>query len=115
MTRVKRGTIAHKKREKILKATKGFMWGRKSKEKLAKEALVHAYQNAFRGRKEKKRDYRSLWIVRMNAALREEGISYSKFIASVKKADIKLDRRVLSDIAANRPEAWKEVVAVGRP
>jgi len=111
MTRVKRGTIANKKRAKILKYTKGFKWGRKSKEIAAKEALVHAWQNAFRGRKEKKRDFRALWTVRLNAALRAEDVTYSRFIDLLKKSNIKLDRKVLSEIAAKHPEAWKEVVS----
>ena len=111
MTRVKRGTIAHKKRERILKYTKGFKWGRKSKEKLAKEALVHAWQNAFRGRKEKKRDFRALWNTKLNAALREEGTTYSRFIGALGKANVKLDRKVLAEIAENHPEAWKKLVS----
>jgi large subunit ribosomal protein L20 len=111
MTRVKRGTIAHKKREKILKYTKGFRWGRKSKEKLAKEALIHAWQHAYRGRKQKKRDFRALWNNKLNAALRQEGITYGKFINSLKKADIKLDRKVLAEIAEGHPEAWKDLVS----
>ena len=111
MTRVKRGTIANKKRTKILKYTKGFKWGRKSKEIAAKEALVHAWQNAFRGRKEKKRDFRALWTVRLNAALRAEDMTYSRFIDLLKKSNIKLDRKVLSEIAAKHPEAWKEIVS----
>ena len=111
MTRVKRGTIANKKRAAILKYTKGFKWSRKNKEVAAKEALVHAWQNAFRGRKEKKRDFRALWTVRLNAALRPEGMNYSRFTDSLKKSDIRLDRKVLSDIAVNRPDVWKEIVS----
>ena len=111
MTRVKRGTIAHKKRERILKYAKGFRWGRKSKEKLAKEALLHAWQNAYRGRKQKKRDFRALWNNKLNAALRQEGLTYSKFINSLKKSGIKLDRKVLAEIAENHPDAWKKLVS----
>src|SRR3989338_2292173 len=85
MTRVKRGKIATKKRHKILKYTKGFRWGRKSKERAAKEALLHAWTHAFRGRKEKKRDFRQLWNVKINAASRANGIKYSWFIAALKK------------------------------
>ncbi len=111
MTRVKRGVIAHKKREKILKYTKGFRWGRKSKGKLAKEALVHAWQNAYRGRKEKKRSFRALWNTKLNAALRIEGLTYSKFIAITSKANINLNRKVLAEIAVNHPESWKKIVS----
>lgn len=94
MTRVKRGTTALKKREKILRYTKGFKWGRKSKERAAKEALLHAWSHAFRGRKEKKRNYRRLWQVKINAAARENGISYNKFIHLLKQKNILLDRKI---------------------
>lgn len=105
--RVKRGIVAHKKREARLKATKGFRWGRKSKERLAKEALLHAGRHAFAGRKQKKRDYRTLWNVKLNAGLREEGLKYSAFIAKLKKENIKLDRKTLSNLAENHPKIWR--------
>ncbi|OGM92373.1 50S ribosomal protein L20 [Candidatus Wolfebacteria bacterium RIFCSPHIGHO2_01_FULL_48_22] len=111
MTRVKRGTIAHKKREKLLKKTKGYRWGRKSKERAAKEALLHAQSRMFRGRKEKKRVFRALWQVRLNAAVRKEGMTYSRFIDALKKKNIALDRKVLSEIARTKPEAFKKIVA----
>ena len=110
MPRVKRGTIANKKRKKILKYTKGFRWSRKSKERAAKEALLHAWEHAFRGRKEKKRNFRSLWNVRLNAALRENGTKYSTFIHALKKKNIRLDRKVLADMAKDDPEVFKRVV-----
>ena len=110
MTRVKRGTIAHKKREKVLKKTKGFRWGRKSKERAAKEALLHAQSRMFRGRKEKKRDYRRVWQVRIGAASRMEGVSYSAFIAALKKHNIILDRKVLAQIANDAPDVFKAIV-----
>lgn len=110
MPRVKRGTIAHKKRERLLKKTKGFRWGRKSKERAAKEALLHAESRMFRGRKEKKRNFRSLWTVRLNAAAREAGTTYSKLIAALKKNNIELDRKVLSDLAQHEPEVLKKVI-----
>src|SRR3989344_6453566 len=99
MPRVKRGTTANKKRAKVLKQTKGFRWGRKSKERAAKEALLHAKSRMFRGRKEKKRTMRSLWTVRMNAAARAEGTTYSKLIPALKKKGIALDRKILAEIA----------------
>jgi len=108
--RVKRGKIANKKRKKILKLTKGFRWGRKSKERAAKEALLHALSRSFKGRKEKKRVNRSLWIVKMNAALRQEGLKYSTFINQLKKAKIKLDRKILADLAENHSEIFKKIV-----
>ncbi len=110
MPRVKRGTIAHKKREKLLKRTKGFRWGRKSKERAAKEALLHAESRSFRGRKEKKRNFRTLWSVKINAASRTENISYSKLISALKKKNIKLDRKILADLAENHPQVFKKVI-----
>ena len=115
MSRVKRGTIAHKKREKLLKKVKGFRWGRKSKERAAKEALLHAQSRMFRGRKEKKRVYRTLWNVRINALARECGTTYSKLIAGLKTKGILLDRKILSGLAQDEPETFKKIIkeAVG--
>ena len=110
MVRVKRGKIAHKKREKILKYTKGFKWGRKSKERAAKEALLHAWSHAFVGRKEKKRDMRALWQVKINAAVRKEGLSYSKFMAELKKAKIEIDRKILAELAEKEPKIFLEII-----
>lgn len=114
MPRVKRGTTAHKKRERFLKLTKGFRWGRKSKERAAKEALLHALSRKFRGRKEKKRVFRKLWNVRVNAAARMEGTTYSALIAALKRKNVKLDRKILADLAAREPEVFKKVVAFTR-
>jgi len=110
MTRVKRGKIATKKRRKILKYTKGFRWGRKSKERAAKEALLHAWTHAFRGRKENKRNYRQMWNVQINAASRTAGITYSKLIAGLKKQKILLDRKILADLAKNEPKVFEKIV-----
>ncbi len=116
MTRVKRGTIAHKKREKVLKKTKGFRWGRKSKEKAAKEALLHAQSRMLRGRKEKKRNYRAVWQVRINAAVRAQGGTYSKFIAALKAKNIIIDRKILAELAQKHPEAFQTIyiMAMGK-
>ncbi|MBI2024973.1 MAG: 50S ribosomal protein L20 [Candidatus Harrisonbacteria bacterium] len=111
MPRVKRGKIATKKRAKILRYTKGFRWGRKSKERAAKEALLHAWSHAFRGRKQRKRDFRALWNVKINAASRLSGIKYSKLINLLKMANIKLDRKILADLAQNEPKVFEKVVA----
>ncbi len=111
MPRVKRGTTANKRRAKVLKYAKGFSWGRKSKERTAKEALLHAWTHAFRGRKEKKRVFRQLWSVKINAAVREEGLSYSKFIAALKKANIQIDRKILADLAEHEADVFKKIVA----
>lgn len=112
MPRVKRGTVAHKKREKILKLTKGYRWGRKSKERAAKEALLHGLSRMFKGRKEKKRDYRRLWQVQLGASAKEHGMKYSQFINALKKKDIKLDRKILADLAQNHPEVFKKIIEV---
>ena len=111
MTRVKRGASANKKRTKILKYTKGFKWGRKSKERAAKEALLHAWTHAFQGRKQKKRDYRAMWQVEINAAAREHGLTYSKLIAGLKKKNIQLDRKILAELAQNEPKVFEKIVA----
>ena len=110
MPRVKRGTTAHKKREKLLKLTKGYGWSRSKKERAAKEALLHSLSRMFRGRKEKKRVFRQLWEVRINAAVRAEGMSYSKFIHALKLKNVKLDRKILAGLAMNEPEVFKKVV-----
>lgn len=110
MTRVKRGVIAHKKRERLLRYTKGFRWGRKSKEALAKEALLHAWDHAFRGRKEKKRNFRMLWNVKINAASRAAGVKYSQLIPLLKKANVKLDRKILADLAQHEPKVFQKVI-----
>ena len=111
MTRVKRGTIANKRRKKLLKAAKGFKWGRKTKYRAAKEALYHAWRNAFIGRKLKKRDMRRLWQIKINAAVRMNGdLNYSKFINGLKKANIELDRKVLAQLGENHPEIFKKIL-----
>ena len=110
MVRVKRGTTAHKRRKNILKHAKGFKWGRKSKYKAAKDALAHAWSYAYRDRRTKKRNFRRLWQVQINAACREQGISYSKFIAGLKKNKIELDRKILSELAKKNPEVFKKIV-----
>jgi large subunit ribosomal protein L20 len=110
MPRVKRGTSAHKKREKLLKLTKGYRWGRKSKERAASEALLHGLSRMFKGRKEKKRDYRRLWQVQINAAVRAEGMKYSQFINALQKKNVKLDRKIMADLAQNEPEVFKKII-----
>jgi large subunit ribosomal protein L20 len=103
--------MANKRRAKVLKYTKGFRWGRKSKERAAKEALLHAWTHAFQGRKEKKRNFRRLWNVKINAAVRAEGLTYSRFISALKKKGVGLDRKILADLAEHEPEVFKKVVA----
>ncbi|HUO75811.1 MAG TPA: 50S ribosomal protein L20 [Candidatus Paceibacterota bacterium] len=111
MTRVKRGTTSNARRKRLLKHAKGFMWTRSTKFRTAKEALLHAWSHQFKDRKIKKRTFRRLWQVRISAAARENGISYSRLIAQLKAANIELDRKVLSDIAATRPAVFKQIIA----
>ena len=94
----------------MLKHTKGFMWTRKSKYRQAKEATLHAWSFQFADRKKKKRDFRRLWQIKINAAARENGISYSRFINRLKKANIELDRKILSDLAHHHPAVFKEII-----
>jgi len=110
MTRVKRGTIANARRKRLLKHTKGFLWTRKSKFRAAKEATLHAWSFQFADRKKKKRDMRRLWQVKINAAARENGVSYSKLIDKLHKANIELDRKILSDLAHSHPEVFKKIL-----
>ena len=110
MVRVKRGKTAHKRRKRILKQVKGFRWGRKSKFGLAKDALYHAWEYAYRDRKTKKREFRKLWQIQINAACRQRGLSYSKFILGLKKNKIELDRKILSDLAQNHPQIFEKII-----
>lgn len=110
MTRVKRGVIAHKKRERLLKYAKGFRWGRKSKERLAREALLHAWPHAFVGRKKRKRDFRRLWQTKINAAVRPTGLSYSKFMARLRQKNIQLDRKILAELAEKYPPVFQKLL-----
>jgi len=109
MARVK--STSARRHRKFLKRAKGFKQARRVRIQTAKEALLHAGAYAYHGRKLRKRDLRSLWIIRLNAAVREEGLSYSKFIAGLKKAKIELDRKILADIAVNDPKTFREIVS----
>lgn len=110
MTRVKRGTIALKRRRKVLSQTKGFRWQRKSKERAAKEALLHAGRHAFHDRRKKKGNFRKLWNIKINAAARVEGVSYSVLINKLKKQNIKLDRKVLAELAEHHPAIFSKLL-----
>lgn len=112
MTRVKRGVRAHKKREKLLKETKGYIFGRKSKFAAAKQAYLKAGMYAYRDRKAKKRAFRRLWITRINNACREQGLSYREFIAKLKAAKIALDRKILAELCANHPKIFAKIIEV---
>ncbi len=110
MTRVKVGIIKNKRRKNILSQAKGFRFGRSTKVIQAKEALLHAGNYAFAHRKDKKADARKLWTTRINAAIRPLGMSYSKFIDGLKKKNIGIDRKILSDLAKNNPETFERIV-----
>jgi len=110
MARVKRGVTSHAKHKKVLKAVKG-QWGRrKNTIRVARQAMEKAMQYAYRDRRNKKRDFKSLWIQRINAGVRAEGLTYSKFINGLNKSGIKLDRKILAEIAYDNTEAFKTIV-----
>lgn len=111
MTRIKRGIISLKRRRNILKQTKGFRWGGSKKERQAKERLLHAGVHAFHDRRKKKRNFRALWNIQINAAVRTHGdMSYSRFIHELKKRHIELNRKMLAEIAQTHPDAFKKIV-----
>ena len=110
MPRVKRGTHRIKRRKNILARTKGYRWGRKSKIKLAKTASLKAGRYAYRDRRALKRDKRALWIVKLNAALRERGSKYGPFIHGLKQANVLLDRKVLAELAQNYSPVFHEIL-----
>ena len=111
MARVKRGVTAHAKHKKVLKAAKGFYGRRKNTIRVAKQAVDRSKQYAYRDRKNRKRTFRALWIQRINAAVREQGLSYGRFIDGLSKAGIEIDRKVLSDMAIHEPAAFAALVA----
>jgi large subunit ribosomal protein L20 len=115
MVRVKRGKTARKRRKRLLKNAKGFRWGRKSKYRAAKEALLHARSHAYRDRRRKKRDFRKLWQTQINAACRKLGISYSKFIHGLKKNKIELDRKILAELSREHPKIFQKIVEKVKP
>ena len=112
MPRVKRSVQAKKKRRKLLKYAKGFKWTRKTNYRQAKEALLHAWTFQFADRKKKKRNFRRLWNIQINAATRQNDLSYSKFIAGLKKSNIELDRKILADLAQHHPEVFKNIIDI---
>lgn len=110
MVRIKRGKSAHKRRKNVLKETKGFRWGRKSKYRAAKEALLHAGNYAFRDRKVKKREFRKLWQTQISAACKKYNISYSRFIHLLKEKKIGIDRKILAELAKNEPQVFEKII-----
>ena len=114
MARVKRGVTSHARHKKLHELTKGYRGGRSNLVREAKSALLHAGEYAFAGRKNRKRDMRRLWIVQLGNAVRNEGLSYSKFMASLKAKKIGLDRKILAELAVNHPDDFKKVVEQAR-
>ena len=110
MARTKRGVVSRAKHKKVLKSVKGQYGRRKNTIRIERQAMEKAMQYAYRDRKAKKREFRSLWIQRINAGVRAEGLTYAKFINGLAKSKIKLDRKVLAELAYNNPEAFKSVV-----
>src|SRR3990167_9056621 len=110
MTRVKRGVQKRARRKKVIKRAKGFVSHRKTNFRAANEALMHAGKHAYRGRREKKREFRRLWQMRIGAGAWEQDISYSKLIAGLKKNKIDLNRKMLSELAIRFPEVFKQIV-----
>ena len=114
MARVKNGAVTKARHKKVLKQAKGYFGSKHRLYKSAKEQLMHSGQYAFRDRKQKKREFRKLWITRINAACRENGISYSRFIEGLNKAGVEVNRKMLSEIAINDPKAFTELVNVAK-
>ena len=111
MARVKRGVTAHAKHKKVLEQAKGFYGRRKNTIRIAKQAVEKSLQYAYRDRKVRKRNFRALWVQRINAAVREHGLTYGRFIDGLNKAGIEIDRKVLSDMAIHEPQAFAALVA----
>ncbi|MBB4303434.1 large subunit ribosomal protein L20 [Rhodobium orientis] len=114
MSRVKRGVTSHARHKKVLKAAKGYYGRRKNTIRVAMQAVEKAGQYAYRDRKARKRQFRALWIQRINAATRENGLTYGRFIDGLNKAGIEVDRKVLSDLAIHQPDAFKALVEKAR-
>jgi len=110
MARIKRGTVSRAKHKKLLKLTKGYRGTKSKLVKVAREAELHARAYAYQGRKNRKRDMRALWIVRIGEAAKKEGLSYSRLINQFKKANIELDRKILSQMIVEDPETFKKIV-----
>jgi large subunit ribosomal protein L20 len=112
LTRVRNNVAAHRRHKKVLKLTKGQVGARHSRYRVAHEAMMHSLSYSYRHRRERKRDFRRLWIIRINAATSNEGLSYSRFINGLKKAGVEIDRKILADIAVRNPTAFSQLVAI---
>ncbi len=114
MSKAKRAVRAHSRHRKILKQARGYSGARSRSLRVAKQAVIRAARYAYRDRRQRKRDFRSLWIVRINAAARDNGLSYSRFVQGLKKAEVDLDRRVLADLAMHDKDAFAVIAATAR-
>ena len=114
MARVKRGVTAHARHKKVLKQAKGYYGRRKNTIRIAKQAVEKGHQYAYRDRRVKKRTFRALWIQRINAAARAEGVTYNRFISGLKAAGVEVDRKILADLAVADPAAFRALVEVAR-
>ena len=110
MTRVKRGVVARRRHKKVLKQAKGYYGARSRVFRVAKQAVIKAGQYAYRDRRNRKRQFRALWIQRINAGARQQGLSYSRFVGGLKKAGIEIDRKVLADLAVHEKAAFSAIV-----
>ena len=108
--RVSRGTVRHRRHKKVLKEAKGYRGRRNSVYRMAKQAVLKAGTNAYRDRRKKKRDFRRMWITRLNAALRSHGVMYSRFIRQMEQKDVQINRKALSELAIHEPKAFEKVV-----
>ncbi len=114
MTRIKRGVASHRRHKKLLKGTKGYKNLASRNVKWAKNATHKAGQNSYKGRKLRRRDFRSLWITRINAACREAGVTYSRLMSALLKAKIKIDRKILAELAVNNPEVFNKYLEIAK-
>lgn len=114
MTRIKRGVTTHARHKKVLKFTSGHFGARHRLYRVANESMIHSLVYAFRDRRRRKREFRRLWITRINAASRQQGLSYSRFMDGLKKADVHLDRKILADLAVREPQAFAAVADVAK-
>lgn len=114
MTRVKRGVTTRARHKKVLKFTKGHFGARHRLFRVANESRIHALLYAYRDRRRRKRDFRRLWIVRINAAARQQGLNYSRLMDGLKKADVRLDRKILADLAVSEPQAFAALAGIAK-
>lgn len=114
MPRVRRGSKARKRRKKYIRMARGYFGAKSKRYRMAKQQLMKSMSYAYRDRRQRKRDFRRLWIARINAAARENGLSYSKFISGLKKADVRINRKMLAEMAVNDQESFRQLVTIAK-